>query len=498
MKPISYRGIVRPNRLEAGGDQSRGNDLMTGELCYLSANELLAAFRTKSLSPVTVAEAVLNRIEAHNGDLNCFCLVDPESAMAQARASEARWFKGEPKGRLDGVPVSIKDLVLAKGWPTMKGSRTTDPNQAWQEDGPATARLREHGAVILGKTTTPEFGWKGATDNPLTGITRNPWNLAKTPSGSSGGGAAAVAAGMGPLAVGTDGGGSVRLPASFCGLFGIKASFGVVPAYPGQPPPLRTLSHVGPMARSVADAALMLAVLSEPDDRDWLALKDGPRDYRNVLDNGVADLRIAYSADLGFAKVDHEVAGLIASAARVFEELGANVEERDPGFDDPTELWMTHFRAAGPLLLDLLSEEQKDQLDPELRKRWSAGTVPSLSEFFAAATAREALGQHMARFHRSYDLLLTPVASVASFDVGLLGPAGYGPDPHISWMPFTPPFNLTHQPAASVPCGFTSEGMPVGLQIVGAMYRDDLVLRAARAYEAARPTWERRPVMPAG
>ncbi len=468
---------------------------MTDELCYMSAHELLEAYRAKNLSPVTVTEAVLNRIETHNNALNCFCLVDAESALAQAQASEVRWLKDEPMGLLDGVPVSVKDLVLAKGWPTLKGSRTTDPNQAWDVDGPATARLREHGAVILGKTTTPEFGWKGATDNPLTGVTRNPWNLEKTPGGSSGGGAAAVAAGMGPLAVGTDGGGSVRLPAAFCGLFGLKASFGVVPAYPGQPPPLRTLSHVGPMAKTVADATLMLAVLSEPDHRDWLALKDGPRDYRSVLNDGVAGLRIAYSADLGFAKVDPEVAELITAAVKVFEELGANVEEQDPGFEDPTELWMVHVRAAGPLLLGLLSEEQKDMLDPELKERWAPEMAPTLTEFFAAASAREALGQHMARFHQDYDLLLTPVASVPPFDVGLLGPEGYGPDPHTSWIPFTPPFNLTHQPAASVPCGFTLDGLPVGLHIVGPMYRDDLVLRASRAFEQARPTWDRRPVL---
>ena len=203
---------------------------MTGDICYLGAHELLAAYRARSLSPLEVTEAALRRIETHNDALNCFCLVDGESALKQARESEARWAKGEPEGLLDGVPVSIKDLVLARGWPTLKGSHTTDPNQEWDEDGPATARLREHNAVILGKTTTPEFGWKGVTENPLTGITRNPWNLKKTPGGSSGGASSALAAGMGALAVGTDGGGSVRLPAAFSGVYGLKASFGVVPA----------------------------------------------------------------------------------------------------------------------------------------------------------------------------------------------------------------------------------------------------------------------------
>ena len=466
---------------------------MGDDLCYLDATEILSRYADKSLSPVEMTEAVLDRIEVLNPELNCFCVVDAERALAQALESEARWARGAPQGLVDGIPVSIKDLVLAKGWPTLKGSRTIDPDQAWDEDGPATARLREHGAVILGKTTTPEFGWKGATDSPLAGITRNPWNPAKTPGGSSGGAGAAVAAGLGPLAVGSDGGGSIRLPSHLTGLFGIKASFGVVPAYPGQPAPLRTFSHVGPMARSVDDATLMLAVLSEPDHRDWLALRDGPRDYRGVLDDGVKGLRIAYSADFGYAPVNAEVAELVAAAARTFEELGAHVEARDPGFEDPFEIWMTHFHAAAPILLDLMTEEQAELLEPELKKRWTREAPPSLTEFFAAVAAREDLGRHMAEFHQEYDLLLAPVASSAAFDVGLLGPDEFEGDPHSSWIRFTPPFNLTHQPAASVPCGFTSDGLPVGLHIIGPMHRDDLVLRASKAYENARPTWDRRP-----
>jgi aspartyl-tRNA(Asn)/glutamyl-tRNA(Gln) amidotransferase subunit A len=466
---------------------------MRDELCYLGADELLTAFQAKTLSPVEVTGAVLDRIEAHNEALNCFCLVDGESALAQAQDSEARWARGEPRGLLDGVPLSIKDLVLAKGWPTLKGSLTTNPDQAWDEDGPATARLREHGAVILGKTTTPEFGTSPITESPLTGITRNPWNRDKTTGGSSGGAASSLAAGMGALAIGSDGGGSIRIPAAFCGVYGLKASFGVVPAYPAQPPPLRTLSHVGPMARSVADAALMLAVISEPDDRDWLALRDGPRDFRDILEDGVAGLRIAYSKDLGFAKVEPEVAELTATAVRVFEQLGANVEECDPGFDDPYDDWMVHFNASAPLMLELLSEDQKSLLSPHLQQQWTPEKVPSLTEYFAAAAARDALGQHMARFHRDYDLLLTPAVSTPAFDVGIQGPASYEPDQFFGWSPFSAAFNLTHQPAASAPCGFTSDGLPVGLHIVGPMMRDDLVLRASRAYEQARPTWDRRP-----
>src|SRR3954447_16102352 len=296
------------------------------DLCALTATELLDGYRKHELSPVEVTRAVLERIERLNPVLNAFNLVS-ERAMDDAKASEARWMSGQPKGLLDGVPASIKDIILTKGWPTLRGSKTVDPKGPWNDDAPASARLREHGAVILGKTTTPEFGWKGVTDSPLTGITRNPWNPAKTPGGSSGGAAAALASGMGALAVGTDGGGSIRIPCSFTGLFGIKPSFGRVPAWPLSP--FGTVAHVGPMTRSVADAALMLNVIALPGARDWHALPYSPRDWRAGLDHGIEGLRIAFSADLGYAKVDGEVASVVARAVRLFEDLGAKVEQKD-------------------------------------------------------------------------------------------------------------------------------------------------------------------------
>src|SRR5687768_6580538 len=290
------------------------------DLCNLTATALLEGFRLRTLSPVEVAQAVLQRVAALNPRLNAFNLVS-DRMIDDAKASEARWAAGQPKGLLDGVPVSIKDIVLTRGWPTLRGSKTIDPRGPWNEDAPATARLREHGALLIGKTTTPEFGWKGVTDSPLTGITRNPWNLDKTPGGSSGGAAAAVAAGMGPLAVGTDGGGSIRIPCSFTGLFGLKPSFGRVPAWPLSP--FGTVAHVGPMTRSVADAALMLNVLAQPDARDWHSLPYEPQDWRTSLDHGVAGLRIAYSPDLGYAKVDAEVASIVKASLSVFTDLGA-------------------------------------------------------------------------------------------------------------------------------------------------------------------------------
>ena len=238
----------------------------------LSATELLDLYRARALSPVEATRACLHRIARLNPRLNAFRMVDEEGAMLAAHASEERWSRSEPIGLLDGIPATVKDLLLTKGWATLRGSRTIDPNQRWEEDAPSVARLREAGAVLLGKTTTPEFGWKGVTDSPLTGITRNPWNPAMTPGGSSGGAAVAAACGMGALHLGTDGGGSIRIPAGFTGIFGFKQSFGRVPAYP--PSPFGTLAHVGPMTRTVADAALMLTVISRHDARDWYALPD--------------------------------------------------------------------------------------------------------------------------------------------------------------------------------------------------------------------------------
>ena len=313
------------------------------DLVRRTATELLGLFRRGEASPVEAARAVLERIERLDPTLNAFCLVAGDEAMDAARASEARWQRDEPCGPLDGVPTSLKDLLLTKGWPTRRGSRTIDPNQPWEVDAPVTARLREAGAVFVGKTTTPEYGCKGETNSPLTGLTRNPWDPRKTPGGSSGGTAAAVAAGMAPLSVGTDGAGSVRIPAAFCGNVGLKPSFGRVPAHPLSP--FGTVAHLGPHTMSVDDAALMLDVMRQPDARDWTALPPDPTDVRDGLDDGVAGLRIAYSPTLGYATVHPEVAAAVDAAVQQLADLGAVVEQVDPGFADPLEittgLWFT-------------------------------------------------------------------------------------------------------------------------------------------------------------
>ena len=456
------------------------------DLTACTATELLALYASGRASPVDAAQAVLERIEKLNPQLNAYCLVDGESALQSARASEARWRQGKPCGALDGVPVSIKDLILTRGWPTLRGSRTVDAKQAWDEDAPATARLREAGAVLVGKTATPEFGCKGETNSPLTGITRNPWDLSKTPGGSSGGTASAVAAGLGPLSVGTDGAGSVRIPAAFCGNFGLKPSFGRVPAYPLSP--FGSVAHLGPHTMSVRDAALMMNVLKQADARDWTSLPPDASDYCAALESGVRGLKIAYSPTLGYAnQVDAEVAAAVQAAVRELQALGAHVEQVDPGIEDPLDITTGLWFVGAWTVWNTLTAQQQAVVDTDFQAEAVRGAEFSALDIQRLHLRRAALGSHMRQFMQRFDLLVTPTVAVPAFDAR---PAGHSPmNPHtmLGWTPFSYPFNLTQQPACTIPCGLTRAGLPVGLQIVGPMFGDALVLRAARAYEGVRP-----------
>jgi aspartyl-tRNA(Asn)/glutamyl-tRNA(Gln) amidotransferase subunit A len=453
-----------------------------GDIAGLSAVDLVEQYRTKSLSPLEATQAVLDRIERLDRHVNAFALLDAESALASARESEARWQRGEPLSPVDGVPLALKDLILARGWPTLRGSRAVDPAQDWNEDSPATARLREQGAVLLGKTTTSEFGWKGLGDSPLTGITRNPWNLAHTPGGSSGGSAAATALGFGPLHVATDGGGSTRLPAAHSGVFGFKPTFGRVPVYP--PSQNGTLFHVTPMTRSVDDAALLLDAIARPDLRDWNALPAQEISWRAKLDQGVKGLRIAFSPTLGYAEIDPEVERIASDAANVFAELGAIVERVDPGIEDPFDIFQTFWFAGAAKLVASFDPDRRALIERALQDVAEKGRSIDVITYLQAVDRREALGRHFNRFHQSWDLLLTPTTAHPASAIA-------APDADLVVRPirspFTYPFNLTQQPAASVPAGLTAEGLPVGLQIIGAKFADATVLRAARAFEQARP-----------
>ncbi len=458
----------------------------------MTAAELSAAYRAKKLSPVEAAGALFDRIAALDSKINAFCLTDREAAGVEARAAEARWRQGAPLSALDGVPVAVKDILLTKGWPTLRGSRTVDPKGPWNEDAPTVARLKEGGAVLLGKTTTPEFGWKASTDSLLTGITRNPWNTQKTPGGSSGGSAAAIAARLVPLALGTDGGGSIRIPCALTGLCGLKPSFGRVAAYPISP--FGTVAHVGPMARTVMDLALMMNLLAKPDARDWHNLPYEAQDYTKELESGLRGKRVAFSLTLGGKpKIVPEVEALVKAAAKRLESLGAHVEATDPPMAEAGEIFRTLWWAGAGFALGALPEEKKALLEPALRQIVEEGAKISLREYLNATAARGALGSRMNVWMQNYDFVVTPTVATPAFDTGRLHPDDGTGSAWLDWTPFSYPFNLTQQPAASVPCGFTKDGLPVGLQIVGRMYDDAGVLVAARAYEALHPLSDKTP-----
>ena len=458
---------------------------MSEDILYLSATALVEHYRSGKLSPVEVTRAVLDRIAALNPVFNAFCVLDEDSAIKSAQESEQRWRRGKPLGLVDGVPTTVKDLILAKGWPTRRGSKTIDAAQKWEEDGPPVARMREQGAVFLGKTTTPEFGWKGVTDSPLTGVTLNPWDKRLTPGGSSGGAAVCAALGMGPLHIATDGGGSIRIPAAFCGLFGFKPTWGIVPVHPHSP--AWTLWHQGPIVRTVADAALMLDVIAQPDARDWYAIPTQGIDYRAALDGGVKGWRIAYSRTLGYAKVDPEVSMLVEKALKVFTALGAEVEEIDLRLQDPIEMMQPLWSVALALAIAPMTPQQRSLVEPPLLALAERGFNIGAIEYRQIEKARETFGRRMNALHSDYDLLITPQMPITAFAAGHEVPPDGDRRHWWEWSPFTYAFNLTQQPAASVPCGFDSRGLPVAMQLVGAKYADARVLRAARAFETVSP-----------
>jgi aspartyl-tRNA(Asn)/glutamyl-tRNA(Gln) amidotransferase subunit A len=463
------------------------------DLGWMSATELATLIRRKKVSPVEVVGAVLARIEKLNPILNAYVTLTADQARRDARAAErALTRRSADLGPLHGVPFSVKDLVVTRGVRTTFGTPLYRDNIP-TEDAPIVARLKAAGGIMLGKTNTPTMGWIGATHNLLFGITRNPWNLDRTPGGSSGGASAAAAAGLGPLHVGTDGGGSIRIPASCAGIFGFKASYGRVPIYPASG--AWSLSHVGPMTRTVADAALMLNACAGPDERDQSSLPAERVDYVKALRRSLAGWRLAWSDDLGFADcVDPEVAAVCARAARAFRELGARVEEVTPRWPSPFEAWSEIF--GGGIAARLAPYlDRRAEIEPGLVKIIESTLRNPPTKYVQAWFDRLAWWQHPRAFFEKYDLLLTPTIACPPFKVGLDNPTEIAGRPVVpyAWIPFTYPFNMTGQPAASVPCGFTADGLPVGLQIVGRRFADVAVLQAAAAFERLRPWAHRRP-----
>ena len=459
---------------------------MADELNWLSAREMTRRFASGELSPADVLDATLARLNKVNPALNAVCLLDEPLGQRMAAESAIRWRRGAPLGPLDGVPVAIKDTAHVAGWPTRIGSHST-PTAPSAEDTPGVARLREAGAVFFCKTTTPEFGWKGITHGPLTGITRNPWDTSRTPGGSSGGSAALVAAGVAPLATGGDGGGSIRIPAAFSGVFGLKASYGVVPNFLG---PMGPLAVYGGLSRDVADSALLMNVLTRPDARDSFAIPFRDIDYLDGLDDGVAGLKIAWSPNLGFPVANPAIIAAMQPAIDALITAGADVKEVDLDLSGAQPVLEVIWGASHAALVRDFDSEKLAALDPGLLRLVVGAQDISASELQAAYAEMRTLSQTMHAFHRDYDLLLTPTIPITAFAAGLDTPDAARFPQWYDWTPLTWPFNLTRQPAASVPCGFL-EGLPIGLQIIGPMFSEETILRASRCVEQACATGAR-------
>jgi aspartyl-tRNA(Asn)/glutamyl-tRNA(Gln) amidotransferase subunit A len=462
------------------------------ELCFTPATELRRMIRDKTLSPVEVMRATLGRAEALNPRLNAICTPTYEAAMAEARSAEAAVLRGDQLGILHGVPTTIKDLALTRGVRTMAGSHIFR-DRIPDFDHLHVERLKAAGAISIGKTTTSEFGWKGNSNSPLTGITHNPWKHGMNAGASSAGAAVCAAAGIGPIHQGSDGAGSVRMPAGFCGIFGLKPSYGRIPYHPQ--PNNGLISHVGPMSRTVADAALMLQAMAGPDDRDVASLEAPPEDFLGRLEEGIAGLKVAYSPDLGYLRVDAEVAEPVRKAALAFQDLGCAVEEVNPGWGDPIRMEHCHFGANYAGMLGHLLDQWADKMDPGLVALTRHGMKYTAADYCRAQGERLAYYDKVHAFFQRYDLLLTPTLSVAAFPAELLIPSHWEQHPWdwLRWAGFSYPFNLTWLPAATCPCGFTPQGLPVGIQIVAGRLRDLRVLQAARAFEQARPWAQHRP-----
>jgi aspartyl-tRNA(Asn)/glutamyl-tRNA(Gln) amidotransferase subunit A len=488
-------GLIAFDRRADAAKASSGN-----EICRMDAVTLAQNIRTKRLSPTEVTEAVLERMDKLNPVIGAFCTPTPDVARAQAKQVEADIMAGKPVGPLAGVPLGIKDLVFTKGIRTTSGS-IIYKDFIPEEDDVVVERLKAAGAIILGKTNVPEFGFTGDSFNMIFPPTRNPWNTERTAGGSSSGSGAAVATGLGPFAIGSDGGGSIRIPASINGVYGLKGSMGRVPLYPGTKDERypgvsswESLEHIGPLSRTVADAALMMSVIAGPDARDRFSLPEPHFKWMDAVQGDIKGLKVAYTPDWGYALVDPEVREICARAAQVFENsLGCHLEVASPGWEKPGA-FLTLIKSETDLTgMRKLIAKYRDQMTPGLPDFLMASATDE--QITDALMMRKAIANRSWKFMRSYDLLLTPTIAVPPFAQGVHGPETIegkkvGP---FDWIAFTSFFNMTGQPAASVPAGFTKDGLPVGLQIVGRHLDDVTVLRASAAFEAAAPWKDKWP-----
>jgi aspartyl-tRNA(Asn)/glutamyl-tRNA(Gln) amidotransferase subunit A len=472
--------------VQTAAPEPAGLSAATVELATLSATQATALFAAGKLSPVETTRAVIDTIGALNPLINAFCWLDTDAALKTAAASEARWRRGAPLSALDGITATVKDLSVTRGWPTRRACLAIPADRPWEEDSPSVARMREAGAVLLGKTTVPEFGASYVTQSKLCGITRNPWNPANTPGGSSGGAAASAIAGMGTIALASDAAGSIRGPAAMTGTFGLKTTFGRVPDYPSSY--LGSLAVIGPITRSVEDAWLCMEVITRPDARDSYALTP-PAPEAVPGEPSLKGLRVLYSPTLGYAQVEPESAAIVRAAVARLAALGAEIDEVDHVMSDPSDTLWTIMAAgvANAFRVFGFTEADMALIGPRLVASAERGRAMSMMEYMAACEKREQLGARLRALHETYDLLVMPCLAVPA--IGAEGEEHV--DPRYAAIanraPFNAPFNLTKQPAASLPVGMTADGMPVGMQVVGPLDGDRAVMRACLAYQRAYP-----------
>jgi aspartyl-tRNA(Asn)/glutamyl-tRNA(Gln) amidotransferase subunit A len=451
------------------------------DLALMSCESLVGLYQTRKASPVETVAAITSRIERQNSRLNAFSFLDYEGARASALESEKRWVAGQPAGALDGVVISVKDLSLTRGMPTLRGSLLVDRQRPWHEDAPGVARAREHGAIIIGKSAVPEFGCKGTTDSLLTGVTRNPWNVDMTPGGSSGGAAAAVASGMSCADIASDAGGSIRNPSALTGVVGLKPSFGRIPDFP--PSPAGSMAVIGPITRHVRDAAMLMNVLALPDKRD--SLTKPAEDFVAGLEQAPRDLRIAVSRTLGYALVEPDVAAAFERAVTLLRPEVGSICDVEDILPDPTALVGLFLSVGMANVYRALSNKQKSEtlMDPAFVSAAERGVRLTLPEYLNAVHARKVLIARISSLFSNYDLLITPTIPVPAFPVGFDDPPRDRFACGAQWKPFSGWVNLTKLPAVSVPCGTTHDGLPIGLQIVGPRFCEQNVLRMARLFE---------------
>ncbi|MFW9897500.1 MAG: amidase [Candidatus Thorarchaeota archaeon] len=465
------------------------------EICFMPAWEMKEKVANQEISSQEITEIIIERIEKINPIINAYCTTTFDLAREMAKHADERVKKNEIVPQLNGIPTSIKDLMAVKGVRNTQGSRIFE-NFIPEKDGIAVKRLKKAGCVILGKTNTPEFGFKGVTDNQIFGATLNPWNLEKTSGGSSGGAAASVASGMGPLAQGSDGGGSIRHPACFCGTYGLKPNFGRIPRDSGTFKLDMDLSVIGPIVNYVADAALMLDIMKGPSERDRYSLPNENINYLEHVNEKPEKIKIGYSLDLGFAKVvDPEVKKVIEQSVYSFESFGWDVQKALFKGTDPSLAFSAHWLVAYGYNFQPYLDEWKDKIDPTLLTWVEAGLRFPASTLPLAMKTRTEFYESVYETFKNYDILVTPTTACPAFELGIAAPTeinGIAVSP-TGWQPFTFPFNFTGHPAASIPCGWATGNLPIGMQIVGKRFDELLVLQVSKAFEEIAPWQNKKP-----